>query len=48
MTGFMPRAERPLQEGLEVAGVERVVLGVPSEGRDAVLPLLDMYAKLMR
>lgn len=43
----MPRAERGVLDGLERAGVERVVLGVPSEGRDVVLPLLDTYAKLM-
>jgi hypothetical protein len=30
------------------AGVDRVVIGVPPEGRDKVLPLLDMGAALMR
>lgn len=28
-------------------GVERAVLGVPSEGKETVLPLLDRYAKLL-
>jgi probable F420-dependent oxidoreductase len=28
-------------------GVERAVLGVPSEGKETVLPLLDRYAKLI-
>ena len=30
------------------AGVDRVVFGVPPEGRDKVLPLLDKGAQLMR
>ena len=30
------------------AGVDRVVFGVPSEGKDKVLPLLDKGAALMR
>jgi hypothetical protein len=28
-------------------GVERAVLALPSEGREAVLPLLDRYAALI-
>ncbi len=28
-------------------GIERVVFGIPSEGRDAVLPILDGYADVM-
>jgi hypothetical protein len=28
-------------------GVERVVFGVPSEGRDKVLPMLDKYATVI-
>ncbi len=32
---------------LEEAGVERVILGLPSEERDVVLPMLDQYAKLI-
>ncbi len=29
------------------AGIDRMILAVPSEGRDTVLPLLDDYAKLI-
>jgi len=47
VTGFMPRADREVLDRLEEAGVERVVLGVPSEGREAVLRVLDGYAKLI-
>ena len=28
-------------------GIERAVFGLPSEGRDKVLPLLDKYAALL-
>jgi hypothetical protein len=28
-------------------GIERAVFGIPSEGRDAVLPILDGYADVM-
>jgi probable F420-dependent oxidoreductase len=30
------------------AGVDRVVFGLPAEGRDAVLPIVDRHAELMR
>ncbi len=30
------------------AGVSRVVFGLPSAGRDSVLPLLDRYAEAMK
>jgi probable F420-dependent oxidoreductase len=30
------------------AGVERVIFGLPSAGRDTVLPLLDRYAEFLR
>ena len=30
------------------AGIDRVVLPLPSEGRERVLPLLDQYAALLR
>jgi hypothetical protein len=33
---------------LEAAGVERAIFGLPSEGREAVLPRLDAYAAAMR
>ena len=48
VTAFMPKPERAVLDPLEAAGVERVVLGVPSETSDKVLPLLDGYTKLMR
>jgi probable F420-dependent oxidoreductase len=48
VTAFMPPADREVLDSLEAAGVERVVLGVPSETSDKVLPLLDRYTKLMR
>jgi probable F420-dependent oxidoreductase len=48
VTAFMPKPDRAVLDPLEAAGVERVVLGVPSETSDKVLPLLDAYTKLMR
>jgi hypothetical protein len=35
-------------DALGAAGVARVIFGVPSEPREAVLPRLDAYAKVMR
>jgi probable F420-dependent oxidoreductase len=48
VTAFMPKPDRAVLDPLEAAGVERVVLGVPSEPAEKVLPLLDRYATLMR
>jgi probable F420-dependent oxidoreductase len=48
VTAFMPKPDRAVLDPLEAAGVERVVLGVPSETSDKVLPLLDGYTKLLR
>jgi len=48
VTAFMPKPDRAVLDPLEAAGVERVVLGVPSEPSATVLPLLDGYTKLMR
>ena len=48
VTAFMPKPDRAVLDPLEAAGVERVVLGVPSETSATVLPLLDGYTKLMR
>ncbi len=48
VTAFMPKPERGVMDALESAGVERVVLGLPSDVGEKVLPLLDGYAKLMR
>jgi hypothetical protein len=38
--------EAALQEYQEL-GVERTVFGLPPEGRDKVLPLLDQYATMI-
>jgi probable F420-dependent oxidoreductase len=48
VTAFMPKPDRVALDPLEAAGVERVVLGLPSESSDKVLPLLDRYAQLKR
>jgi len=48
VTAFMPKPDRAVLDGLEAAGVERVVLGLPSDGAEKVLPILDGYTKLMR
>jgi len=41
-------AEPPMLDRFAAAGVTRAILRLPSEPRDAVLPLLDRYAKLIR
>src|SRR5436853_109264 len=43
VTIFFAKPEKVALEGLRAAGVERAIFGVPSEGRDTVLPLLDSY-----
>ena len=48
VTAFMPKPDRAVLDAIQAAGAERVVLGVPSEPSDKVLPLLDNYAKLIR
>jgi probable F420-dependent oxidoreductase len=45
---FGAKAERATLDGYAAAGITRAILRLPSEGRDAVLPLLDQYAKLIR
>ena len=45
---FGAKAERATLDTYASAGITRAILRLPSEGRDAVLPLLDQYAKLMR
>ncbi|MBM4439052.1 MAG: LLM class F420-dependent oxidoreductase [Candidatus Rokubacteria bacterium] len=47
VTAFMPKPDRAVLDGLEAAGCDRVVLGLPSDGADKVLPILDGYTKLM-
>jgi probable F420-dependent oxidoreductase len=44
---FGSRPDRETLEGYARAGVERVLLRLPSAGRDQLLPLLDGYAKLI-
>jgi probable F420-dependent oxidoreductase len=44
---FGSRPDREAIEGWERAGVERVLLRLPSASRDQTLPLLDQYAKLV-
>jgi probable F420-dependent oxidoreductase len=45
---FFAPPKRATLDALEAAGVERAIFGVPSEGRDAVLPRLDAYAAAMK
>ena len=44
---FGARPDRETLDGYEGAGVERVLLRLPSAGRDQTLTLLDQYAKLV-
>lgn len=44
---FRPDADQSTLEKLRCAGVARALLGVPSESRDQVLPILDSYAALL-
>jgi probable F420-dependent oxidoreductase len=48
VTIFFAKPERATLDALRAAGVDRAILGLPSEGRDTVLPLLDSYLPLMR
>ena len=45
---FFAPPKRATLDALEAAGVERAIFGVPSEGRDAVLPRLDACAAAMK
>src|SRR5215831_4410016 len=45
---FGAKADRAALDTYASAGITRAILRLPSEGRDAVLPLLDQYAKLIR
>jgi alkanesulfonate monooxygenase SsuD/methylene tetrahydromethanopterin reductase-like flavin-dependent oxidoreductase (luciferase family) len=45
---FGAKPERATLDGYAAAGITRAILRLPSEGRDAVLPLLDQHAKLLR
>ena len=45
---FAAKAERATLDEYTSAGITRAIFRLPSEGRDAVLPLLDQYAKLIQ
>jgi probable F420-dependent oxidoreductase len=45
---FFARPERAAVDALRAAGVDRAIFGLPSAGRDKILPLLDSYAPLVR
>ena len=48
VTAFMVKPDPAAIEPLAAAGIERAIFGLPSEGREKVLPLLDAYAKLVK
>ena len=41
------RADEALVSRMEEAGVNRLILNLPSEERDKTLPILDQYAALI-
>jgi probable F420-dependent oxidoreductase len=45
---FGAKAERATLDTYANAGITRAILRLPSDSRDAVLPLLDQYAKLIQ
>ncbi len=45
---FGAQPDEAVLESYARASITRTILRLPSEGRDAVLPLLDQYAKLIR
>ena len=47
VTVFGPKPDKDVLDGYAEAGVGRCTLGLPSEDRDTVLPLLDRYAELL-
>jgi alkanesulfonate monooxygenase SsuD/methylene tetrahydromethanopterin reductase-like flavin-dependent oxidoreductase (luciferase family) len=44
----LARPDAAVLDRLTAAGLTRVILRLPSEGRDTILPLLDEYARLVR
>ena len=44
---FFAKPDKAALDGLRTAGVNRAIFGLPSEGRDAILPKLDAYAQLI-
>jgi probable F420-dependent oxidoreductase len=47
VTIFGARPDADLIKGMEAAGVDRIVFGLPSAERDTLLPLIDECAKLI-
>jgi probable F420-dependent oxidoreductase len=45
---FFAKPDKGAIESLANAGVDRAIFGLPSAGKDKVLPLLDAYASVMR
>jgi alkanesulfonate monooxygenase SsuD/methylene tetrahydromethanopterin reductase-like flavin-dependent oxidoreductase (luciferase family) len=45
---FFAPPKREALDTLAAAGVDRAIFGLPSEPRDAVLPRLDSFAKVLR
>jgi probable F420-dependent oxidoreductase len=48
VTIFFAKPDKPSVDSLRSAGVERAIFGLPSAGRETVLPILDTYAGVMR
>jgi probable F420-dependent oxidoreductase len=48
VTIFFAKPDKASVDVLRSAGVERAIFGLPSAGREAVLPILDSYAGVMR
>ena len=46
-TLFGGEPERGYLDRCRAAGIDRVLFGLPSEGADAILPLLDKHAALL-
>jgi probable F420-dependent oxidoreductase len=48
VTIFFAKPDKPSVDVLRSAGVARAIFGLPSAGRETVLPILDSYAGVMR
>ncbi len=44
---FFAKPDKAALDALRTAGVDRAIFGLPSEGRDAILPKLDAFAQLI-
>jgi hypothetical protein len=45
---FGAPGDQKLVDTYRETGATRVILRLPSEGRDKILPMLDQYAKILR